>query len=220
MLLWGRDEETICDTHAQKARVYPGVSQPSREREVVVDLPPRSLSAASGDQPDQAIPAHWIVVAAKDQVSCKLGEEFVVLDMKRCYYYGLKHSAAHVWGLLLGRRSSTVAELRDSILEKYEVGEERTEKDLVELLGKMRTCGLIEVQNARLARAGSKERSPLMQEVPAVDATVEVTHRASSQKPYLKPSLNEYGTIEDITRFTVSGVPGDNRTQSNQRSAA
>jgi len=186
-----------------------------------VDLLPRSQSAARGEpQLDQAVLTHSIVVAAKDQVSCKLGEEFAVLDMQRCYYYGLKHSAAHVWGLLQGRRSWTVAELRDSILEKYEVGEERTEKDLVELLGKMRTCGLIEVQNARLARASSKDRSPLMQEVPAVDATVEATHRASSKKPYLKPSFNEYGTIEDITRFTVTGVPGDNRTKDNNRSAA
>ncbi len=159
-----------------------------------MDLQPRSQSATSGEaRLDQAIPIHSIVVAAEDQVSCKLGEEFAVLRHEALLLLWVKAFRGACVGFAAGSAiPGPSPSFENSILEKYEVGGERTEKDLRQLLTKMRTCGLIgSGQNAHLARASSEKRSPLMQEVPAVDATGEVTHRAPSKKPYLEPGLNE-----------------------------
>ena len=85
-----------------------------------------------------------VVIAAREQVSCPLGEEAAILNMKNSVYYGLNPVGARVWNLLQQARS--VGELRDTILEEYEVETDRCERDLFELLEKMRSEGLIQVQ--------------------------------------------------------------------------
>jgi len=87
-----------------------------------------------------------IVTAAPEQVSCPLGDESAILNLKNTVYYGLDSVGARVWSLLQQPRS--VRELRDALLEEYEVEEERCERDLLELLEKMRAEGLIQVTSA------------------------------------------------------------------------
>ncbi len=89
---------------------------------------------------------HSIVVATADQVSCDLGEEAAILNLKNSVYYGLDPVGARVWRLLKQPRSAN--ELRDALLGEYEVELERCEKDLLALLEKMRDEGLIEVKGA------------------------------------------------------------------------
>jgi hypothetical protein len=86
-----------------------------------------------------------IVVATREQVSCPLGDEAAVLNLKNSVYYGMNPVGARVWDLLQQPRS--VAEIRDVVLEEFEVGVERCEGDLLELLAKMRAEGLIEVRD-------------------------------------------------------------------------
>ena len=95
---------------------------------------------------DLPLSFHTIVVAASEQVSCPLGEEAAILNLKNSVYYGMNPVGARVWGLLKEARS--VAELRDVLLEEYEVDQERCEKDLLALLGTMRDEGLIVVRDA------------------------------------------------------------------------
>lgn len=83
------------------------------------------------------------VVATKDQVSCELGEEAVVLHCVRGVYYGLNPVAATVWREL--KEPRTVGQLQDVVLREYEVEPERCRQDLVEVLQEMVSAGLIEI---------------------------------------------------------------------------
>jgi hypothetical protein len=86
-----------------------------------------------------------IVVATNEHVSCPLGEESAILNLKNSVYYGLDPVGAHVWKLL--REPKTVGELRDALLDEYDVKAGRCEQDLLALLEKMRREGLIEVRD-------------------------------------------------------------------------
>jgi hypothetical protein len=92
---------------------------------------------------DLSLSASSIVVMGAEQVSCPLGEESAILNLKNSVYYGLDPVGARVWALLQQPRS--VHELRDALLAEYEVEASRCEQDLLALLEKMRSEGLIEV---------------------------------------------------------------------------
>jgi hypothetical protein len=87
-----------------------------------------------------------VVVATAQQVSCPLGEESAILNLKNSVYYGMNPVGARVWTLLQQPRS--VGELRDTLLDEYEVAADKCEHELLELLEKMRIEGLVEVRNA------------------------------------------------------------------------
>ena len=95
---------------------------------------------------DACLSVHSVVSATPEQVSCPLGDEAAILNLKNTVYYGLNPVGARVWNLLQQPRS--VGELRDALLEEYDVEPGRCESDLLELLEKMRTEGLIQVQSA------------------------------------------------------------------------
>ena len=86
-----------------------------------------------------------VVIAASEQISCPLGEESAILNLRNSVYYGLDPVGAHVWKLL--REPKSVGELRDALLDEYDVEAGRCEQDLLELLEKMRGEGLIEVRD-------------------------------------------------------------------------
>ncbi len=92
---------------------------------------------------------HSIVVAATEQVSCPLGEESAILNLKNSVYYGLDPVGARVWKLLQQPRS--IGQLRDAVIDEYDVEPHRCEADLLELLEKMRAEGLIDVRSAPAA---------------------------------------------------------------------
>jgi len=92
---------------------------------------------------DAGLSLDSIVTAATEQVSCPLGDEAAILNMKNTVYYGLDPVGARIWTLLQQKRS--VGELRDLLVEEYDVEAERCGQDLLELLKKMRAEGLIQV---------------------------------------------------------------------------
>jgi coenzyme PQQ synthesis protein D (PqqD) len=93
------------------------------------------------------------VIVSSHQISCPLGDEAAILNLKNSVYYGMNPVGATVWNLL--KQPKTVAEIRDAIVEEYEVEEERCEQDLFTLLEEMRSQGLIEVRGeARDVLAG------------------------------------------------------------------
>lgn len=95
---------------------------------------------------DARLSLHSIVSATPEQVSCPLGEEAAILNLKNTVYYGLNPVGARVWTLL--QQPRTIAEMRDALLEEYDVEAGRCEADLLELLEKMRSEGLIQVRSA------------------------------------------------------------------------
>jgi hypothetical protein len=98
---------------------------------------------------DASLSVHSIVIAASEQVSCPLGDESAILNLKNTVYYGLNPVGARVWSLL--QRPRRISELRDALLEEYEVDADSCERDLLELLRKMRTEGLIEIVKSAAA---------------------------------------------------------------------
>ena len=102
---------------------------------------------------DAPLSLQTTVIVSSQQVSCPLGDEAAILNMKNSVYYGVNPVGATVWNLL--KQPKTVAEIRDAILEEYEVEEKRCEQDLLTLLEEMRSEGLIEVRReTRGASAG------------------------------------------------------------------
>lgn len=92
---------------------------------------------------DTSLSAHTVIVASSQQVSCPLGDESAILNLKNSVYYGMNAVGARVWNLLQQPRS--VSDLRDVLLDEYEVEKELCERDLINLLQKMHGEGLIEV---------------------------------------------------------------------------
>ena len=86
------------------------------------------------------------MVAAKEQVSADLAGEAVILNMESGTYYSLNEVGARVWGLVGEPR--TVDEIRDTILEEYEVEADHCERDVVALLEQLADAGLVEIREA------------------------------------------------------------------------
>ncbi|HXN27024.1 MAG TPA: PqqD family protein [Candidatus Acidoferrales bacterium] len=95
---------------------------------------------------DAPLSLYTIVVATSEQVSCPLGEESAILNLKNSVYYGMNPVGARVWDLL--KQPKSVAELRNALLEEFEVDEVRCGGDLLALLETMRSEGLIEIRGA------------------------------------------------------------------------
>jgi hypothetical protein len=98
---------------------------------------------------DQPLSLHSVVVATPEQVSCALGDESAILNMKNSVYYGMNVVGTRVWNLLSS--PTTIAQLRDALLDEYEVEPAQCEHDLLKLLEQLRTEGLIEVKSAAIA---------------------------------------------------------------------
>lgn len=84
-----------------------------------------------------------ILVATKQQVSCDLGEEAAILNMKNSVYYGLDPVGARIWRLL--QRPTSVSAIRDVIVQEYDVTPQQAENDLRALLEKLLREGLVEL---------------------------------------------------------------------------
>ena len=85
------------------------------------------------------------VVVSPDQVSCDLSGESAILNLKAGVYYGLNEVGTTIWKLIQEPRR--VGDLRDALLEEYEVEPDRCEADLMILLQDLLNNGLIEERN-------------------------------------------------------------------------
>ena len=92
---------------------------------------------------DAPLSLQTTVIVSSRQISCPLGDESAILNMKNSVYYGMNPVGTSIWNLL--KEPKTIAEIRDTIVSEYDVDEERCERDLFTLLEQMRSEGLIEV---------------------------------------------------------------------------
>jgi hypothetical protein len=83
------------------------------------------------------------VTVSPDVVSCDLAGEVAILNMKDGVYYGLDPVGASIWNLI--QKPIVLEEVRDRILEEYDVGAEECQEDLLELIGQLIENGLVEV---------------------------------------------------------------------------
>lgn len=97
-----------------------------------------------------------IVAATREHVSCMLGDEAAILNLKNTVYYGLNPVGTRVWNLV--QQSRSVSEIRDTLLDEYDVEAAQCERDLLVLLERMREQGLIEVREAEARQTAAPER--------------------------------------------------------------
>ncbi len=84
-----------------------------------------------------------VVAVTKEQMSCGLDDEAVILSLKKGVYYSLNPCGNRIWSLV--QKPVRVAAIRDAILAEYEVDRETCERDLLSLLGELEKEGLISV---------------------------------------------------------------------------
>jgi hypothetical protein len=98
---------------------------------------------------DAAITLHATIKATTNQVSSELAGESIILSLRTARYYGLEQVGARIWELV--RQPVRVMELRDVILDEFQVEPGRCEADLLALLHQLAGEGLIEVCDAHSA---------------------------------------------------------------------
>ena len=94
---------------------------------------------------DATVSLDTVVVAAKDQASCRLEDEVAIVQLKAGIYYGLDPVGARIWELIATPRS--LRTVRDALLAEYEVDAERCESDLLRLVQTMMEAGLVEISD-------------------------------------------------------------------------
>ncbi len=88
-----------------------------------------------------------VVVVTRDQVSADLSGEAAILNLKSGIYYGLNEVGARIWSLV--QEPKTVSEIRDTIVQEYDVEPEQCGTDLLSLLEELLSKGLIEVRDEK-----------------------------------------------------------------------
>jgi hypothetical protein len=84
-----------------------------------------------------------MVRVVKDQVSCNLGGETVILSLKNGVYYSLNPVGVRIWNLIA--EPTVVLKVRDTLMSEFEVEPGRCEDELLALLQDLANEGLIEV---------------------------------------------------------------------------
>lgn len=83
-----------------------------------------------------------IVVATDDQLYAEIEAETVILHSDTRTYYSFNPVAGRIWELLQEPRP--VEEIKDTILQEYDVSPDRCEADLLEFLAVLSDEGLVE----------------------------------------------------------------------------
>ena len=83
------------------------------------------------------------IVVTEDQVSADLSGEAAILNLKTSTYFGLNTVGASIWKLV--REPKTVSQIRDAIIQEYDVEPDRCEHDILQLLQELSRHGLIEI---------------------------------------------------------------------------
>jgi hypothetical protein len=81
------------------------------------------------------------IAISTDVVAREVGGETMLLDLASGTYFGLDAVGGSFWQLLEGGKSPL--EARDALLDAYEVGPDRLERDLETLLDDLAANGLV-----------------------------------------------------------------------------
>ena len=95
-------------------------------------------------QRNQSISLDSIVAASGELVSANLDGEVVILGFQSGSYYSLDQVGASVWELLQQPRK--VSQIRDAILNEYDIDTQQCEHDLLQLLNQLAERQLVVIQ--------------------------------------------------------------------------
>lgn len=83
-----------------------------------------------------------IVVAVSDQVSCRLDEETVLLELRNGNYYGLNSVGTVIWEMI--QQPKSVEAVCSAIQEQYSVDSETCSRDVLRVIEELHGAGLVE----------------------------------------------------------------------------
>lgn len=92
---------------------------------------------------------HLRYAAIREHLYSNLNDEAVVLSVKSGKYYGLKGAGVVIWRAL--ETPSTIDEIRSSLMNEYEVEENKCQQEIQTFLAQLIDEGLIEVLDERPA---------------------------------------------------------------------
>lgn len=95
-----------------------------------------------------------VVSPVQAQVSTNLSGEVVILCMRSGQYFSLDAVGARVWELLQQQR--TLEEIRDLLIEEYEVDVERCTQDLLGLVAELSRAELVRVRGGEDTGSGEQ----------------------------------------------------------------
>ena len=81
-----------------------------------------------GNLSREVFPDSAVITPVKDQVCCDLDGESVILNLQDGVYYGLNQVGSVIWALI--REPMTVGNLRERLLDEYEVEPQQCEEAL------------------------------------------------------------------------------------------
>ena len=76
-----------------------------------------------------------VVCVSDSQVSTRVGDEVVILELDKGIYYSLEGTGPAIWNLV--QKPVRVIEIRNEIVRKFEVESEVCERDLLLVLQEM-----------------------------------------------------------------------------------
>jgi hypothetical protein len=88
-----------------------------------------------------------MIVATPDQVSSKLGDEAVILNIKSGVYFGLNEVGARVWTLI--QEPVSIARVIQTLLGEYDVEPEQCKEEVLSLIKELIDVSLVEAWNGK-----------------------------------------------------------------------
>jgi hypothetical protein len=86
---------------------------------------------------------HSTVHVTEQQVSCDLEGDLVILNLTDGAYFELNPVGARIWELM--REGRSLVEVREALLQEYDIDEERCTADLLALVAELATANLVQV---------------------------------------------------------------------------
>jgi hypothetical protein len=83
------------------------------------------------------------ITPSPDVISQEVSGETVLLDLQSENYFGLDEVGTRIWQLI--KETDDLRSIYNTLLDEYEVEEERLEKDLEALLGEISDLGLVKL---------------------------------------------------------------------------
>ena len=93
------------------------------------------------------------VLCTRDNLSCDLQDEAVLLNLQSGKYFGLNPLGARIWRLI--QQPITVSDVLQELLKEYDVDAIRCEADLLSFLEAMQAHSLVKVLAAGSNESGS-----------------------------------------------------------------
>ncbi len=84
------------------------------------------------------------ITLSPEVISQEVSGETVLLDLESENYFGLDEVGTRIWQLI--KQTSDLQAIYNTLLEEYEVDEQRLQSDLDVLLGEIAGLGLVTVQ--------------------------------------------------------------------------